>query len=566
MTALPYRWTQAALLGSLWAAVEIVLGSFLHNIGMPLAGTVLSALGVCLMVAGSELWPERGIIWRAGVICALMKSVSPSAVIIGPMIGITLEAFLLEGVTRLFGRTPAGYLIGGALATTLPVFQKLIGLVFIYGLDAARLYVALVEFAARSLRVTALGPLDIILIWLGSNLILGAVAAHLGTRAGKLARQIPDPPPILQADQSTYSLGAPDPRQRYSLPLLALHPMLIALGFLAIRDLPLYASAAVIIVYTASTFFWYGRIRRRFSKPRPWIEFTFVAVLAGVVLGGLAAGPDAGPWTGLRIGVQMVLRALLVVVAFSAISIELRNPSVVGWFLRRGLSPLSTALDVAFQALPVMMHAIGEERAFLRHPMASVARALAAARAWQRRAMPPLFVITGPQGSGKTTFLLALARAMRERGNPPGGFAAPVVYEGNDRAGYDLQDLETGERVPLARKNHTPSHLLAGSFAFFPAGIAYGEHVLESAAARKIGVIALDEIGPLELAGSGWSRALSALLTSFGGILLLVVRPDLVEQVRAQWNVHPAEVWKAGEITPEEGARRIGSIPPPGAR
>jgi nucleoside-triphosphatase THEP1 len=561
MTTLSYRWTQAALLGSLWAAVEIVLGSFLHNIGMPLTGTVLSALGVCLMVAGSELWRERGIIWRAGVICALMKSVSPSAVIIGPMIGITLEAFLLEGMTRLLGRRAPGYLLGGALATTLPVFQKLIGLVFTYGLDAARLYVALVEFAARALRVTALGPLDILLLWLGSNLILGAVAAHLGTRAGRLARELPDPPSSTQADRTTYSLGAPDPRQRFSLILLALHPLLIVLGFLVIRDLPLHTSAPAIILTAALTFFRYGRIRRLFSRPRPWIEFTLVAVLAGVVLGGLAAGPDAGPWTGVRIGAQMALRALLVVVAFSAISIELRNPVVVRWFLRRGLSPLSSALDVAFQALPAMLHAIGEERTFLRHPMGSVARVLAAARAWQRRTLPPLFVITGSQGSGKTTFLLALARALQERGIPPGGFAAPVVLERGERAGYDLQDLETGERVPLARRNPAPSHLKAGPFVFFPAGIAFGEQVLESAARKKTGVIALDEIGPLEVAGSGWSRALSALLSSFEGVLLLVVRPDLIGQVTEQWRLKPTEVWKAGETAPGEAVRRIVSLP-----
>lgn len=554
MTTLSSRWTQAALLGSLWAAVEIVLGSFLHNLGMPLTGTVLSAFGVCLMAAGGQLWPERGIFWRAGVLCALMKSVSPSAVILGPMIGITLEAFLMEGTTRLLGRTTPGYIIGGALATTLPVFQKLIALVFTYGLDAARLYVVMVESAARSLHVTALGPLDLVLAWFVLNLLLGMCAAVLGLRAGRHAQNLPDPVPVQGTDRTMYSLGSPEAGQQFSLLLLVSHLFVMPLGFLAIRDWPEYLSSAVIVVYAALTFILYPRVRRRFSRPRFWVEFTVIALLAGLFLGGFTAGA----WAGVRIGLQMALRAVLVVIAFSAVSIELRNPAVVRWFLRRGLSPLSAALDIAFQALPAMMHAIGEERKFLRHPMASVARVLASARAWltSYAQRSPVFLITGPQGSGKTSLLLALAEELRAKGKVPGGFAAPVVLEGGERIGYDLLDLETGERVVLARKNLAPTGIRTGPFTFAPAGIAFGEQALASASTHGCDVVAVDEIGPLELAGKGWSRAMDTLLPA-ASTLLLVVRPDLAQQVADRWNLKPTQVWKPEEITPSEAARQL---------
>ncbi len=559
MTAVPSRWTRAALLGSLWAAVEIVLGSFLHNLGMPLSGTVLSALGVCLMAAGSQLWPERGILWRAGLLCALMKSVSPSAVIIGPMIGITLEAFVMEGMTRFLGRTAPGYIAGGALATTLPGIQILVGLVFTYGLDAARLYVAMYDFAARSLHITAVGPLGLLLLWLGSNLLLGTAAAILGMRAGRLAREIPDPSFVPQTDQTSYSLGSPDPGQRFSLVLLAAHCLLMPLGFIAIRDLQITLSAAGILLYALWTFARYPRIRRRFTKPRLWIEFSLMAILAGFFLGVLTASPGGGPWSGAQIGLQMALRAFLVVVAFSALSIELRNPAVIRWFLRRGLSSLSSALDIAFQALPAMMRAIGEERMFLRHPMASIARVLAAARAWlaagTREATVSL--LTGPQGSGKTTFLMALAEELRRRGKTPGGIAAPVLLERGERTGYDLLDLETGERVALARKNVAPTGIRTGPFTFDPASIAFGERALTSAAAHGCDVIAVDEIGPLELAGKGWAQSLDSLLRCEPHALLIVVRPDLLQQVTERWNLNPSLVWRPGDITPGDAARRF---------
>lgn len=562
MTDLPSRWINAALLGSLWAAVEIVLGSFLHNLGIPLTGTLLSALGVCLMAAGGQIWPERGIIWRAGVLCALMKSVSPSAVIIGPMIGITLEALVLDGTTRVLGRNAPGYVLGGALATTLPFFQMLIGMIFTYGLNAARLYVAMVDFTTRSLRITGIEPLGLVLAWLGLNLLLGATAAILGMRAGRYAEGLPDPDSVRDTEQTTYSLGAPEPGQHFSLPLLGAHVLIMPLGFIAIRDWPAFLSLPAIALYATLTFLIYPRVRRRFSRSRPWLEFLVVALLAGFFLGEFSAGPDARPWTGARIGLQLALRGVLVVVAFSAISIELRNPAVVRWFLRRGLSRASSALDIAFQALPAMMRAIGEEKSFLRHPMLSVARVLASARAWLRSSIArnAVFLITGPQGSGKTSLLLALADELRSHGRRPGGVAAPVVLDRGERIGYDLVDLETRERIALARTTIAPTGITAGPFTFVPASLASGEHALATAMYHGCDVIALDEIGPLELAGKGWARALDPLLASRSRVLL-VVRPDLVREVTDRWNLTLLEVWKPGETTPGVAARRIITTP-----
>ena len=109
------RWQKAALLGSVWASLEIVVGSFLHNMTFPFTGTILSGLGIALLIAGHSLWKEKGIVWRAGLICAVMKSVSPSAVIFGPMIGIAAEAFIVEIAIRMLGANAFGYIIGGNL-------------------------------------------------------------------------------------------------------------------------------------------------------------------------------------------------------------------------------------------------------------------------------------------------------------------------------------------------------------------------------------------------------------------------------------------------------------------
>ncbi|MCX6550055.1 MAG: hypothetical protein NTY02_03425, partial [Acidobacteria bacterium] len=142
MSTGPIRvWQRAAIYGSLWAAVEIVAGSFLHNLRVPFAGSVLAAFGVLLMTAGHRACPERGLIWRAALICALMKSVSPSAVILGPMIGILMEGVLLEVGVRLAGGRAIGYLAGGALAVSWSMAQRMLNAVISFGPDVVRLYV-----------------------------------------------------------------------------------------------------------------------------------------------------------------------------------------------------------------------------------------------------------------------------------------------------------------------------------------------------------------------------------------------------------------------------------------
>ncbi len=92
---------------NLWRKAA-VLGSFLHNAHIPFSGEFLTAIGIAILVSGHRLWPERGLLWRTGLVCAAMKSVSPSAVILGPMFAISAEGLLAEAGVGLLGGNAAG--------------------------------------------------------------------------------------------------------------------------------------------------------------------------------------------------------------------------------------------------------------------------------------------------------------------------------------------------------------------------------------------------------------------------------------------------------------------------
>ena len=550
-------WTKAAAFGSLWAASEIVLGNLLHSLRVPLAGTLLAAIGVSILVAGLRLRGEPGVALRTGVVCALMKSVSPGAVIIGPMVGIMLEASIMEGVTRLTRRTVPGLLLAGGLATATPILQKIGSLLVTYGADAANIYIGLYEFAASSLAIRGLGPVTLLLVFAAAAALFGLVAAAAGLRMASLAQQTAADPLPIDATQSAFTFDATSDGQTYSLPLLACHVAALVLGLTLLATIPLWAAAIPVAAYAAFSFLRYRRVAQKFTRPRLWVEFAIIAVLAAVALGVLAPGKGLGD--GLYAGGQMLARGILVIVAFSSISVELRNPAVVRWVLANSLGGAADAVSVATGALPGILQLLGNERQVLRHPLRAFSRSLAATVAWidtaeKREPSPaPVFILSGGRGTGKTTTLEEIVRLLRSDGIEPRGFLSPVVRDHDDRLGYDLQVLGNGARIPLARRGSpeaasTAGAMRAGSFTFFPDAIRAGRTELDGARTRTTALIIIDEVGPLELQGLGWAPALLPLIIARTHPLVLVVRPSLVPEVCARWNFEPAKIWDASVL------------------
>ena len=557
-------WKRAAVFGSLWAASEIVLGSLLHSLRVPLAGTLLAAIGVSILVAGLRLRGAPGVALRAGIVCALMKSVSPGAVIIGPMIGIMLEASIVEGVTRVTRRSVPGLLLAGALATATPILQKIGGLLVTYGADAAGIYVGLYEFAAAALRIQGLSPAGLILAFVALAAVLGAVAAAAGLHMARLARQAGADPLRLDHTGSAFAFEAPSTGQVYAAPLLAVHLLALGAGLALVAMTRLWIAAVPVTVYAALCFLRYRRVARKFAQPRLWVEFAAVAVLAAVALGTLSPGRSLSD--GLYAGGQMVSRGILVIVALSSISVELRNPVVLGWFLQKGLGSATDALSVAVRSLPGIMRLLGDERQVLRHPLRAISRSLAATVAWidaaekPSSAHAPVFILSGAQGIGKSTLLAEVVQLLRADGIEPCGFLSPVVRNGADRAGYDLVLLRGGTRLPLARadgSDDVPDSgvtdagiqdagiMHAGPFTFFQDAVRAGRAELDRGHAHNATLVLVDEVGPLELRGQGWTPALLPLIIAPAHPLLLVVRPSLVKDVCSRWNLEPVKIWDA---------------------
>ncbi len=133
-----------------------------------------------------------------------------------------------------------------------------------------------------------------------------------------------------------------------------------------------------------------------------------------------------------------------------------------------------------------------------------------------------LAVVTGEIGIGKTTVCRRVLPLMLRRGYTCGGV---ITYKDGD-GGIVVQDVGNGQETILATRDEGGSGLRMGQYLFNDDGLAFGIHALETGCRAALFVV--DEIGPLELMGQGFHRALALIRGRGDGNTLVVVRQGLV--------------------------------------
>ena len=448
-------WLRAAAVGSLWAAAEIIIGSALHNLHVPLAGLSLSAGAVCLLVAVYHLRPQPGLIMRAGLVCALMKALSPSAIILGPMVAILMEALLLEGTIRLLGANLLGYMIGGALAVSWSLVHKLASLFIIYGPHLVELYVKLFQYAARQFGLSTHQDLPWYLLWslLGLSLFGGATSALLGMYLGTLAHKLPSQSlPVVSSNKPCFSKN-PSSTKNFHLGLLLFHFLMLVLGLTFLERLPIPFSGLIVLLYVSLVLWRYREGLRHLKRPGFWLILLSLTLLAGLFLGKVETFGSSWNWQGLEIGLEMALRALLIVMAFGALSVELRHPHLRHWFESHGLFSLSQTLPLAFEALPLMTASLSRARheIFSRpfYTLASLVKQVEDLESFLTKPKSSFLLVTGGRGVGKTSALRGAVDNLRQRGLRVGGILSPGFWKDGEREGFEVMDVLSGRCAPF---------------------------------------------------------------------------------------------------------------------
>jgi nucleoside-triphosphatase THEP1 len=547
------KWIKASIIGTIWAAAEIVLGSFLHNLRVPFSGNVLTAIALVILISVSHKWREHGLYWRAGLICALMKAMSPSAIIFGPMIAIIAESLLLEASVRLFGKTLFGFIVGSMLAMSWNLFQKILNLVIFYGGKLVDLYSSLTDYVARelNLRFDAFWAPLILLVSLYA--VFGAAAAVIGIRTGRRIVSHPAPA-VLQKKPPAQPSGTRSEKPfKYSVAWLAADIMLVAGALVVVSKAEWMYWLVTVIPVAALLAVRYKRAMRQLGKPGFWITFVLITMLSAMAFTAFQPGSSniAG---GVLIGVQMNLRALIIIVGFSALGTELYNPAIRELFSKTHFRQLPLALELSAESLPSMIAAMPDLRTAIKDPasilsgmISQVERRLSEARG-ETDTKRKVFILTGETGEGKTTFLQKLTDMLKDKGVTAVGVLAPRILEGTTTTGYDILDISSGIRAPFLRMTNAE---ISGveRFTLMEEGFRAGLKALDPDNNPDETVIIIDEAGPLELRGEGWAGRIGELLKSKKRQIILVVRRSLVDEVIRKFGITDPVICR---VSPED--------------
>lgn len=559
-------WLKAAVTGSLWASVEIVAGSFLHNLQVPFSGTILTAFSIFLLSAFSLLWKEKGVIWRAGVICALMKSISPSAIIIGPMVGILSEALLFEMILVVTGFNLAGIIAAGAITSLTAILHKFFTLLILYGFDFVRILESLYHFAVKQLQLTGVSGSDLLLVLASVYMAAGVVAATAGYWIAvdflRNRKPVEFSPQMNMSRQPGYP--GTDDRQEYSMVLIAVH-LLVMTGLLWLLNLDYLLSViALSVVYLVYCTLKYPMALRRLVKIAVWLQFVFI-VASTVILWDIFQVDHPGAVSGWMTGLKMVVRAILVITGFAVISVELRNPFVRTILHERGFTGLYRSLTMAFGVLPDLVASFSRGGLTILNPVTLTRQLLRQAGELtdlfmlEQKRLPALFIVTGGVGSGKTTFARQLVALMGEKGYRAGGFLAPGIDMDGRREGFRLEALDTGEKVLLCTTDATDGWNRTGRYYFNPEAITFGNRVLETSRLTGADFVVVDEVGHMELASRGWAAALTRMVAELPVPQVWVARESLAGRVSHHWYTGDVCLLSVSDDSPESAAAILSS-------
>jgi nucleoside-triphosphatase THEP1 len=557
-------WLKASVIGSFWASIEIILGSFLHNLKVPLSGTILSFISVFLLISFLQIWKENGLVLRAGIICALMKSISPSALIIGPMIGIFTEAMLLEFFIWFLGKNLLGYMAGGAFAILSALLHKLVSLIILYGFDFVKILNALYQFAVKQVHLSDPNPLHLVTLIVLIYLLTGILAAVSGYLTGKKYMSSRGTSAMtkgikIEYEEKTLFIAH---EHGYSVFNLFLNTFAVIVGLLIInseRSVILWLIPLIYILYCVMH---YKSSLNRLKKISLWLQFIIITAIAAFLMNGIS-GESMFSLTGLTAGLKMISRAVVVIIGFAAISIELKNPVVKSVLYGRGFASLYQSINLSFSALGSIISSMPESGSILRQTRTFMRGILSQAenlfKIFESETMKrsPVIIITGDIGQGKTTYIKKIVSNLQNHNTKIAGFLSVGIDANGERSGFRLHNIQTAEQVELCTKVHHMNWLRYGSYYFNPAGIQKGKEILNKANLEGIQLIVIDEIGPLEINDNGWSGSIDNLCQNTQTPQLWVVRKSLTDKIIKKWNIGNVYIFDISEDSVDDAENKI---------
>lgn len=154
-----------------------------------------------------------------------------------------------------------------------------------------------------------------------------------------------------------------------------------------------------------------------------------------------------------------------------------------------------------------------------------------------------LLIITGNKGSGKTTALTQIIHYLKSRNLKLSGFIAPGYWKNNERNSFELQSAESGNKILYCSREQKDSWVEVKPFFIDPEALRFGHELLSINSVRLADVVIIDELGPFELQGKGWSQAVKNIIENINTPMIWVVRERLIQTIPEYFELIPSIIY-----------------------
>ena len=147
--------------------------------------------------------------------------------------------------------------------------------------------------------------------------------------------------------------------------------------------------------------------------------------------------------------------------------------------------------------------------------------------------MPEVYILTGAVHTGKTTAIMQWAEAAKN----VFGIITPIV---DGRRSF--MDVHTGATFEMLAAQDEKSVFEVGRFRFSTKAFEHATDIIANSSRLERGWLVIDECGPLELGGKGFSHVIRQALLHCDMKILLVVRENIIVQVLEYFGLKKDEV------------------------
>lgn len=530
------KWLKAAIIGTMWAASEIIIGSFLHNLKIPFRSQILTSIGVLLVTIPIYSWKVHGLAWRAGIICALMKAISPSSVILGPMIAITAQGFLIDLSFRFLGFNFFSFVFAGILTMTWNIFQYIINLVVLFGQNLVEVFRNSIFFLQKQTGFKNITEQNFLLVIFVFFVFWGLMVGILSYFLAKLPPKISIP--IINNNKYTQPFKKQEYQDfNYSVGWLVFNFFSFFFFFYLVKFkwyLWLTYALIVLIVWI----FRYKHLIKRLFKG--FFIISLFVIVALTLFFVYLENKQNFIEKGVLASTELFLRAFIVVGAFTTLGKELKNPKFETLTNKNYLKNFKNSLQLAFEFLPDVLSSMPSVKFMLVKPIVSVQIIHSHLNYWvvkhenQILKRSGCIIITGDVNSGKTSLASKLVDFLKDK-YKIGGFLARSHFENGQKKSYFVENITNGNNLLLASLDNFGDTFVFGRFYFSQKTFKeisgyYDENIL-----KNIQIFVLDEVGPLEIRGDGWFELINRLIKKWDGVVIFVVRKNLLEKFMDFW-------------------------------